>query len=490
MTQTRFAAIRKWISIAVALVGVGLLVLPFTSLSKVPLLFLFVGRLHPLVLHFPIVASLLALGIEVSRLTVLKRLPIIFTEILVAIATVSSWITIGAGYFLYASGDYSGETIAQHFWAGTLSGTGLSIALSLLLYYHITGRLYAAFLATLALTNAAVAYASHLGGTVTHGQEYLVEYLDMMRAQDNYVQRSESELLLYADMVSPVLESRCASCHNQQRAKGGLALDRYQQLFGAGDSNKPAIVPGSESRSEALIRIHLPLNDDEHMPPEGKSPLTADEIALLTYWIKSGASDTSRVWTARGVDTIRASLDRLAPELQKYQLRMAVSREKNASTYEQLISMAPALGLIISRDSLNDGQLHLGSTVPPHRLTDESLHKLAPYYSEFSGLSLPSSGLEDDDLYYLAQMVNVKAMYLQKNALEGSGLIYLSKMPALETLNLSYTRLDDRHALELLKFPVLKKVYLFRTNVSADVIRAIRRNRPGLELLQEEGPYR
>lgn len=491
MSQTRFAGARRGIGIAAAVIGVALLTLPFTSLSDAPLLLLFVGRLHPLVLHFPIVASLLALGLEVSRLFFFKKLPVVFTEILIAVATVSAWVTIGAGYFLYASGDYSGEMIVQHFWAGTLTGTGLSIAFALLLYYHTTGRLYAAFLAALVVTNGMVAYASHLGGSVTHGQEYLAEYLDMMRAKGASVGRSEQELLLYADLVSPVIEARCASCHNRQRAKGGLAMDSYQQLFGAGDSNKPAIVPGSVTKSEALARIHLPESDDEHMPPEGKSPLTADEIALLTYWVESGASDTTRVWGARGVDSVRAVFDRLMPELQKYQLRTAVSQKKNAVVYEQLQQLAPSLGLTVARDSLSeDNKLRLSSSVPPHRLTDESLRKLAPYYLDFSSLSLPSSGIEDDHLYYLAQMTNVRTLFLQKNSIDGSGLVYLSNMPALETLNLSFTRIDDRNALELLKFPRLKKVYLFRTNVSPDVIKAIRRYKPGLEVLEESGPYR
>lgn len=491
MTQTRFAAVRKWVGITVALVGVALIALPFTSSNDAPLLLLFVGRLHPLVLHFPIVVSLLALAVETSRLVFFRKLPVVFTEVLLATATLSAWITIAAGYFLYASGEYSGELITQHFWAGTLTGTGLSIALALLLYYHTTGRLYAAFYGALLVTNVMVAYASHLGGTVTHGQEYLVEYLDMMGAKGKHVQRKEDELLVYADMVSPLIESRCASCHNQQRAKGGLAMDNYQQLFGAGDSNKPAIVPGSESKSEALVRILLPEDNDEHMPPQGKAPLSSDEIALLTWWIKSGASDTARVLTARSIDTVRSTFERLVPALQKYQLRMAVSREKSEETYNQLSQIAPTLGVTVAYDTANEGgKLSLGASVPPSRLRGAPLQELAPYYLNFTSVSLPSSGIQDDDLYYLAQMTNVQTMYLQKNDIDGSGLIHLSSMPSLQTLNLSFTRLDDRHALELLKFKNLKKVYLFRTNVSSDVIKAIKRNRPGLELLEEEGPYR
>ena len=481
---------RKVVAIVAIVIGVSLLALPLTSPSGVPLIFLFIGRFHPLVLHFPIVLSLLALVVELLRLLIFKRMTIAFTELLMVLATLSSWVTIGAGYFLYASGEYAGDVIGQHFWAGTLAGTGLSVALAFLLYYHTTRRLYGFFLAGLVLANGVVAYTSHLGGMVTHGQDYLFEYLDLMRASDLHAEKSNQELLLYADMVAPVLEARCASCHNRQRAKGGLAMDGYPQLFGAGDSNHPAIVPGSISKSEALARIRLPVHDDEHMPPEGKSPLTDDEVALLTFWVKGGASDTARVWPAREVDSMRQSIDRLVPELRKYQLRLAANREEYADAFTKLQELAPAAGLVVLRDSLSDnGQLQLSARVPPHHLTGESLRVLAPYYRYFSRVSLASSGLEDDLLYYLAQMAHVQTLYLQKNALDGSGLVYLSKMPVLETLNLSYTRIDDRHALELLNFPKLKKVFLFRTNVSPEVIKAIKRYRPGLEILEEEGPY-
>lgn len=490
MTQSRFAARRRVVAVVVVLVGAALLLLPFSQPEGAPLIFLFIGRFHPLVLHFPIVLSLLALISELLRRFLWKSIPIVVTEILLVTAAVSSWVTIAAGYLLYASGEYSGDLITQHFWAGTLAGTGLSIAYGILLYYHTTGRLYWIFLATLIFTNGTVAYASHLGGTVTHGQEYLVEYWHMMRAREEHVQRSDEEMLLYADMVAPVLEARCVSCHNNQRAKGGLAMDSYAQLFGVGDSNRPAIVRGSAAKSEAWARIQLPEGHDERMPPAGKSPMTPDELTLLTYWIQSGASDTARVWATRGIDTIRQAVERLTPELQKYQLRTAANRARETQIMNELLELGPALGLQVSRDSLAEGyRIQVTTSVPPRQITGEHLRALAPYYPYFGRVSLVSTGIEDDLLYYVAQMKNVQSLLLQKNAIDGSGLIYLADMPALEVLNLSYTRIDDRHALELLKFPALKKVYLFRTNVSADVIRAIKRYRPGLEILEEEGPY-
>jgi hypothetical protein len=107
----------------------------------------------------------------------------------------------------------------------------------------------------------------------------------------------------------------------------------------------------------------------------------------------------------------------------------------------------------------------------------------------FSRVSLASSGIDDAGLYYIGQMVNVRELYLQKTALEGPGILYLQKLPKLEVLNLSFTGIDDKAALDLLKFPSLREVYLYRTNTSMQVIEALRKYRPEVRFLVEEGPY-
>jgi hypothetical protein len=38
-----------------------------------------------------------------------------------------------------------------------------------------------------------------------------------------------------------------------------------------------------------IQRLLLPLNDDDHMPPEGKPQPTLAEIAALQWWIERGA---------------------------------------------------------------------------------------------------------------------------------------------------------------------------------------------------------
>ena len=58
-----------------------------------------------------------------------------------------------------------------------------------------------------------------------------------------------------------------------------------------GGENGAEVVPWDPAGSELVRRITLPVDDDDHMPSNGKNPLTTDEIALIERWIAAGASN-------------------------------------------------------------------------------------------------------------------------------------------------------------------------------------------------------
>src|SRR5665811_2386420 len=62
-----------------------------------------------------------------------------------------------------------------------------------------------------------------------------------------------------------------------------------------GGENGPILEAGKPEESEMIKRLHLPMEDEDHMPPEGKDPLQENEIAILEQWIALGASDTVRL---------------------------------------------------------------------------------------------------------------------------------------------------------------------------------------------------
>lgn len=471
--------------------GLAFLTLPFFRPVEVPFVFLIVGRLHPLILHFPIVLIILALLFELAGRFFKVNTGETTIAALLITAAVSAFVSVVAGFFLFASGDYSGALMERHFWAGAITAAAIFFTLAFFLISRNAQRFYSFYFGALVASNLAVAYASHLGGSITHGQDYLTEHLEfVMHAVDDPGQKPESEMLVFEDMLLPVVEAKCMSCHNEQRAKGDFVMRSYGDIFKPGKSGEPPLTPGEPQKSEVFKRVVLPEGHDDRMPPEGKTPLTVAELLLLKYWIAAGATDTLKVAEATRVDTLQSIVQGLLPELARYRRHAQIEKMKLSKLESELNALATKLDIRISKDSLSEGNYFtIGMKFPPAPFTNEQFRELRPYFGVFSKLSLTSSGIDDAGLYYISQMKNVRELYLQKTKLDGSGIIHLQDLPNLEVLNLSFTSVDDKSALDLLKIPNLREVYLYRTNTSMQVIEALRKYKPGVRFLLEEGPY-
>src|SRR5437773_6748048 len=91
----------------------------------------------------------------------------------------------------------------------------------------------------------------------------------------------------YLRDVKPILEKRCFACHAALKQQAELRLDTGAAIR-RGGSEGPAVKPGDPAGSLVIERVSA-TDAAERMPPEG-APLTAEEIATLTAWIKAGAA--------------------------------------------------------------------------------------------------------------------------------------------------------------------------------------------------------
>lgn len=93
--------------------------------------------------------------------------------------------------------------------------------------------------------------------------------------------------LHFHEKVLPILRDECFRCHGEKE-KGGLKLNSLANALKAGESEKPAVVPGAPQKSEIIARL-VTQDEDERMPPKGEG-LKADQIDILHQWIASGAA--------------------------------------------------------------------------------------------------------------------------------------------------------------------------------------------------------
>lgn len=258
---------------------------------------LFVGRFHIVLLHLPIGFLLLLAVLEiVARLPGLKSANASAGYIL-ALTVPVSLATVACGWLLASGGEYDPELLFWHRWLG-VAAAALSIVTAVL---H---RLAAGFAYRLCLfaTVAVLMVASHYGGSITHGKDFLTRYApasvrpllgDTGAAEVPGGQSAgAAQRPAYATVVQPILDRTCVACHGADKAKGKLRLDSFEALLQGGAAGPVVEVGKTSAESELIKRILLPLEHDDHMPPEGKPQPTGDEVTLLRWWIDAGASGT------------------------------------------------------------------------------------------------------------------------------------------------------------------------------------------------------
>ena len=141
---------------------------------------------------------------------------------------------------------------------------------------------------------ALVSITGHYGGNLTHGTTYLEEYApSFLRSLIGAAPRrppvtSVTAADPYHDVVQPLLEQRCGTCHNDDKRESGFSVGSYDSTLVGGDTGR-AVVPGNVEASELLYRVDLPPDDESFMPAEGKTPLTAGQVAILNWWVAAGS---------------------------------------------------------------------------------------------------------------------------------------------------------------------------------------------------------
>lgn len=262
-------------------------------------LVLFLGHFHPLLVHLPI-GVLVLLGILelVAGFTRWKDAAQNSRWIL-GFGCVTSVISTAFGWMLAKSGSYEPQLLKWH----QAAGFGVAgVAVVTLLLRHLEWR--RTYRVSLAIMLVLLVVASHLGGSITHGRDFLTRYAPAkvrallgQRTTDNTpvaIAWPPMEEPVFTRVVEPILRERCVSCHNAEKHKADLRLDTLEGLLRGGQDG-PVIKAGQAKESPLFQCMLSPLDADGHMPPEDQPQPISEEIALLEWWINDGAPESARV---------------------------------------------------------------------------------------------------------------------------------------------------------------------------------------------------
>ena len=93
----------------------------------------------------------------------------------------------------------------------------------------------------------------------------------------------------FQDDVAPVFEQSCNSCHNPDKAKGGLDLTGMNGIL-AGGSSGEVVLPGDAEGS--LLYLLTARLEEPHMPPRGER-IEQASLDLIKNWIDQGLLPTA-----------------------------------------------------------------------------------------------------------------------------------------------------------------------------------------------------
>ncbi len=382
----------------------------------------FLGRFHPLVVHMPIALIVLVPVFEIAgRFRPALQEAAVFV---LSLSVLSCLAALSLGYLLaYGSGD-AGAGVTHHMWGGialTIAVLGCALVR--------TGpdpvrSVYPWLLGGILLL---LSWTAHQGGSLTHGGNYLTEYLPAPLKQLISGGKQQGPRFTYPDSfyarhLYPVLDANCVACHGEQKVKGHLRLDSYDGLM-RGGSDGAVVIPGHPERSTLYQRITLPVDDKKFMPSDGRPPLKPEEIAWIKAWIQQGASPEAK--TLAGVTLPHE--DEPLPQVADYTAKMPEIAQAASAIGVTLVPVSRNL-----RDGLILNTVNAGLKFGDAQLA--GLKAFAPYIVE---AELGRTAVTDACLPTLATFTNLRAIHLEGTAVTGAGIGQLTQLKQLKYLNLS-----------------------------------------------------
>ncbi len=264
----------------------------------------FFGRLHPLIVHFPIGLLVVALFLEI--LTLNGKRPGLREGIswLIYLGAASAVLAAVLGYILFQVDDYQGDLVQNHQLLGILTAILGLLTVWVMRFMQKKGSQHLLYYrSSLLMTVITLTVAGHLGASLTHGEDFLTSTFPWN--DDGYEKGNAGELLAEFAVVSDKAElstnqkdrlnlevraifaHNCYQCHSELKQKGELVLETEEGVMKGGESGKLFTI-GDAKNSEIIRRLKLPRDDEESMPGKGKA-LAEEEIKLISLWIDNGA---------------------------------------------------------------------------------------------------------------------------------------------------------------------------------------------------------
>ena len=437
-----------------------------SKLTHLPTWLQVAGRLHPMVLHFPIALLIVTVLFEwmgrkhEGELSWNEKI-----ELLITIAAFSATVTAIFGLLLFHSGDYiSGPDLLWHKRIGIIT----ALLAGVLVWLRNKQRIV--YWVTFLIGISAVVIAGHLGASVTHGEGFITAPFNEKKVKIKNI----DEAVVFPDFIQPILNEKCIGCHNPNKSKGDLLLTSRENILKGGKDGK-IIIAGNPDSSLLFRYLVLPMLDDKHMPPEGKPQLENSELRLIYWWINSGATFDKKFAELKPVDSIRSmakSLYGISSPLEELKIPFA-----DAKSIAELNSIQRGVRQI----SLDQPYIDV-FLANRKDLQQSDLEQLSKVKDQIISIDLSNSSLNDEQCKIIAGFPHVQKLFLENTDVSDKGIQSFAALKYLEYLNISRTNVTEHSLPTLQNFPSLRRVYFYETNIPVADLKAYQQSRMGLTI--------
>lgn len=426
------------------------------------------GRLHPIIVHLPIgfiIAALMLQWLDRGK----KELSEVISRVFLwaAISAVLACIT---GYLQYLGEGYAFATVKTHLWFGIVTAIFAFVMYARLrqsLQIEFFRKISIGLLSVLVLV--LIALTGHLGGSITHGEDYLVEPLpNRLKSALGFEVYEEQPIVLneeiwqdaqlYEDVIAPILNNKCVSCHNKKRAKGDLLLNSKENILKGGE-NGEVISLSSLDESPLYARLILPEHHEDHMPPKDKPQPTKEEITLVKNWILAKAP-------------FEGTIGELG--MQKELFEPFFPKTSNEDYPEVEVAEAP----IDSINKIKQQGIHIQplsessyflsvSCINKPDFADKDFSYLLAVGEQIAALDLGGTQITDAIFEQMIRLPHLTILKIDNTAITGQQLGLLGQLEYLRVLNMTGTQFKKEHLSKFSSLHSLRSVYLFNTGLKA-----------------------
>jgi len=433
-----------------------------------------IGRFHPLLVHLPIGILLLAALFQLLALKPKYASMHAATSIALFWGMISAIASCISGYLLSLSGDYDEELIDAHTWFAIATAS-----ISIIAYFF--NRWENEFAKWVILLMVPLIFVTgHLGGSLTHGSDYLTKGFSKDSTAEKEIKpiADVQEANAYADIIQPIFESKCYGCHNKSKRKGKLRLDEPEFILKGGKDGE-VIKPGNADESDMMKRLLLPRNEEDHMPPKEKPQLKDNEIALIHWWIATGATFDKKTKELEQPEKIKPILLSLQKEVKKIPPDVPQAMVEKAD--EKTLQKLKQRGIIVLPVAQNSNYLTV-NFVTVDSITYNDIALLLSIKKQLVWLNLSGKKILDTLLTPIAQLVNLTRLQIDNTLITDKELASLRSLSNLQYLNLVGTKVTANGIIQLKGLPKLQAIYIYKTFIIASEWANLKSNFPNVTL--------